>query len=100
MTDKFTSALLAALNESGEVKESDWRSIEAVLRGPLEQPAPLEAIKPVDQVAPVEPVDPFEAAAPSEAAVTAPRPATPWTAENRFAAMISSGMAKIRTQSS
>src|SRR3979411_366344 len=33
MTEIFMSAVLAALNESAEVKESDWNSIEAVLRG-------------------------------------------------------------------
>jgi hypothetical protein len=33
MSDDFTSTLLAALNESAEVNETDWRSVEAVLRG-------------------------------------------------------------------
>lgn len=33
MPDSFTSMLLAALNESAEVNEGDWRALEAVLRG-------------------------------------------------------------------
>ena len=35
MTDKFTRALLAALNESAEVKETDWNSIAELLRDPV-----------------------------------------------------------------
>lgn len=67
MTDRFMSAVLAALNESAEVKESDWNSIERVLRGSLDS------------------ID------------VQPQMAGLHTAENRFAATISSGMAKIRS---
>jgi hypothetical protein len=67
MTDKFTSALLAALNESTEVNESDWNSIGAVLRAPRD-PAKAEL-----------------------RAVGSP------VSENRYAATISSVMAKIRS---
>jgi hypothetical protein len=67
MPDRFASALLAALNESAEVKESDWNSIEAVLRGSLNL------------------VD------------TEPQLASAQISENRFAATVSSGMAKIRS---
>jgi hypothetical protein len=66
MSDKFTDALLKALNESTEVNESDWNSIAAVLRGPA------------------------VAAAPSQETICAPAP------ENRYAATVSSCMAKIR----
>jgi hypothetical protein len=97
MTDKFTSALLAALNESAEMKESDWNSIEAVLRQPVEAAEPAAAAHDtvdrdaaIDAVEPTEPVDLGWQAAP-------PRfPERP-DGENRFAATISSGMAKIRS---
>ena len=65
MTDKFSNALLAALNESAELKEGDWNSIASVLRGPVE---------------------------PTAAGAMAHAPAP----ENRFAATISFGMAKVR----
>lgn len=65
MSDRFTDALLAALNESAEANESDWDSVAAVLR---------------------EPVDLVD--------VPAQQPAP--TSENRFAATVSSCMAKIR----
>lgn len=65
MTDRFMSAVLAALNESAEVKESDWNSTETVLRGPADQ-----------------------------AGIQAP---APQAAEDRFAATVSSCMAKIRS---
>jgi hypothetical protein len=61
------SVVLAALNQSAEVKESDWNSIEAVLRGPVGL------------------VDVGLQAAGSQ------------VSENRFAATISSGMARIRS---
>jgi hypothetical protein len=67
MSDKFTDALLTALNESTEVQESDWNSIAAVLRGPI-------------------------AAADDRPQVTIHPPAS----ENRYAATVSSCMAKIR----
>jgi hypothetical protein len=67
MSDKFTDALLKALNESTEVKESDWNSIAAVLRGPT-----------------------VAAAAPSQETICLP------ASENRYAATVSSCMAKIR----
>jgi hypothetical protein len=66
MPDSFSNALLAALNEAVEVKESDWNSIAAVLRGPA------------------------EAGAGRPQAPANPRDVT----ENRFAETISSGMAK------
>ena len=37
MPDKLTSALLAALNESAEIKESDWLQLERTLRGHLDR---------------------------------------------------------------
>ena len=67
MTDRFMTAVLAALNESAEVKEADWHSIEALLRG---------SVDPVDVV---------------------PRAAGPQVSENRFAATICSGIAKVRS---
>jgi hypothetical protein len=67
MPDRFSSALLAALNDSVEVKESDWNSIAAVLRGPIDAPD-IRLRKTVDAPA----------------------------SENRFAATISSGMARVR----
>ena len=66
MPDSFSNALLAALNEAVEGKESDWNSIAAVLRGPVEAAASR----------------PQAHANPSE------------VTENRFAEAISSGMAK------
>jgi predicted negative regulator of RcsB-dependent stress response len=68
MTDKFLSAVLTALNESAEVKESDWNSIEAVLRG--------QAVL----------------------ADTRRKTAVSQVSDNRFAATISCGMAKIRAR--
>jgi hypothetical protein len=65
MSDRFTDALLAALNESAEAREGDWDSIAAVLRVPI-----------------------ASADAPTQGAVPA--------SENRFAATVSSCMAKIR----
>ena len=65
MSDRFTDALLAALNESAEAKESDWDSVAAVLREPV-----------------------ASADAPTQDAVSA--------SENRFAATVSSCMARIR----
>src|SRR5258707_14838195 len=38
MPDRFSSGLPAALNDSVEVKESDWNSIAAVFRGPIKPP--------------------------------------------------------------
>jgi hypothetical protein len=35
MPDRFSNALLAALNESAEVRDSDWNSIADVLRAPI-----------------------------------------------------------------
>lgn len=67
MPDRFTSALLAALNDSAVVKESDWDSIAEVLRVPA---------------------DPIDIEAPSEGS---PDP------ENRFAATVSCFMAKVRS---
>jgi hypothetical protein len=69
MADRFTSALLAALNEAAEVKEGDWNSIEAVLRAPVGRQA--------------------SGALPAQGSGSLP--------ENRFAATISSGMARIRS---
>jgi hypothetical protein len=96
MTDKFTSALLAALNESAEIKESDWSSLEAVLRGPIDAVDAVGEKGRVGRVAidTVEATDAVEPVAPVEVRRQA---AAPQTAENRFAATISSGMAKIRS---
>jgi hypothetical protein len=66
MPVSFSHALLAALNEAVEVKESDWNSIAAVLRGSVEPGASR----------PLVPANPRE------------------VTENRFAETISSGMAK------
>ncbi len=75
MTDSFTRALLAALNESAEVKESDWNSIAELLRDPPEaQP----------QASETEPVS-------SENRFVA--------SENRFAETVSYFMAKVRAVS-
>ena len=65
MPDRFTSTLLAALNESAEVNESDWRSIEAILRWRTDTAGSQTGESQVS--------------------------------ENRFAATISSGMAKVRS---
>lgn len=67
MSDRFTSALLAGLNEAAEVNESDWASIAAVLRGSV-----------------------VAADAPTQIPVYPPAP------ENRFAATVSSCMARVR----
>ena len=67
MSDRFTDALLAALNEAAEEDESDWDSIAAVLRGPV-APADAQTQEAVD----------------------------PPASENRFAATVSSCMARIR----
>jgi len=67
MPDRFSNALLAALNEAVEAKESDWNSIAALLRAPID-------------------------AADSRPQTTAHVPAP----ENRFAATISSCMARVR----
>jgi hypothetical protein len=66
MSQRITDVLLSALNDSTELQESDWRSIEEVLRGRFN---PAE-----DQ----------------------PKPSKSEVSENRFAATISSGMARIR----
>jgi hypothetical protein len=68
MTDRFMSAVLTALNESADAREGDWHAIELALRGSLD---------PVD-------LEPQQVA-------------RPYIAENRFAATISCGMAKIRS---
>ena len=67
MPDRFMTAVLAALNESAEVKEADWHSIEAVLRGAVD-PADVEL-----------------------------QGAGPQISENRFAATVSSCMARARS---
>ncbi|MEH2535959.1 hypothetical protein V1277_004741 [Bradyrhizobium sp. AZCC 1588] len=67
MPERLTSALLTALNESTEIKESDWLQLERVLRGQLDGADRRPAIE--------------------------PRPAS----ENRFAATVCSGMAKVRS---
>jgi hypothetical protein len=69
MPDRLTSALLAALNESTEINESDWLQLERALHGQLDG---------VDRRPDVEPQ------------------ASP---ENRFAATVCSGMAKVRMNS-
>ena len=67
MPDRLTSALLAALNESTEIKESDWQQLERVLRGRLDAGDGRPAAEPRTG------------------------------SENRFAATICSGMAKVRS---
>jgi hypothetical protein len=67
MSDRLTSALLAALNESTEIKESDWRQLERVLRSQLDGGDSRPAVEPKIGL------------------------------ENRFAATICSGMAKVRS---
>jgi hypothetical protein len=66
MSQRITDVLLSALNDSTELQESDWRSIEEVLRGRFN---PAEG---------------------------QPKPSKSEVSENRFAATISSGMARIR----
>ena len=66
MPDRLTSALLAALNESSEIKESDWLQLERALRGQSDE---------VDSKPDVEPKA---------------------GSENRFATTVCSGMAKVR----
>jgi hypothetical protein len=66
MPDRLTSALLAALNESTEIKESDWRQLERALRGQ------------------------------SDGAESKPVVELKTGSENRFAATVCSGMAKVR----
>ena len=66
VSDKLTSALLAALNESTEIKESDWLKLERALHGQSDR----------------------DDNQPGSELKTAP--------ENRFAATVCSGMAKIR----
>lgn len=66
MSDKFSNALLAALNASVEVKEGDWDSIAKVLRG---------SVNTIDEGS---------------------EDTEPQTPENRFAATVSTYMAKVR----
>jgi len=66
MPDKLTSALLAALNESTEIKASDWLQLESALRGQLDGADRRPDIGPKT------------------------------ASENRFAATVCSGMAKVR----
>jgi hypothetical protein len=89
MQDRFSRALLAALNESAEVKESEWNSIAAVLRAPIDstETRPQERVfAPVleRRLAATAPVSD------SRLAATAPVP------ENRFAATVSCCMARLR----
>ena len=69
MSDRLTSALLAALNESTEIKDSDWRELEWALRGQLDGVESRPGVEPKTG------------------------------SENRFAATICSGMAKVRSNS-
>jgi hypothetical protein len=66
MPDRLTSALLAALNESTEIKESDWLQLERALRGQ------------------------------SDGVDSRPDADRETGSENRFAATVCSGMAKVR----
>ncbi|ANW00446.1 hypothetical protein LMTR13_09985 [Bradyrhizobium icense] len=66
MPDRLTSALLAALNESTEIKQSDWLQLERALRGQSDR-VDGEAISDLKS-----------------------------GPENRFAATVCSGMAKVR----
>ena len=66
MPDRLTSALLAALNESTEIKERDWRQLERALRGQ------------------------------SDGVDSRPGAELNTVSENRFAATVCSGMAKVR----
>jgi hypothetical protein len=67
MPDRLTRALLAALNESTEIKEGDWLQLERALRGQLGGADARPAIEPKTGF------------------------------ENRFAATVCSGMAKVRS---
>jgi hypothetical protein len=67
MPDRLTSALLAALNESTEMKESDWRQPERALQGQFDEADSRPGVEPKTG------------------------------SENRFAATICSGMAKVRS---
>jgi hypothetical protein len=69
MPDRLTSALLAALNESTEIKDSDWLQLERALRGQFDGADGRPGIEPKTD------------------------------SENRFAATVCSGMAKVRTKS-
>ena len=89
MQDRFSSALLAALNDSVEVRESDWNSIAAVWREPID---PTERRS--QEMA-------FAPARESRFAATTPVAdsrfaATASVSENRFAATISCCMARLR----
>jgi hypothetical protein len=66
MPDRLTSALLAALNESTEIKQSDWLQLERALRGQSDR-VDGEAFSELKS-----------------------------GSENRFAATVCSGMAKVR----
>jgi hypothetical protein len=66
MSERFTSMLLAALNDSTEFTDSGWSSIDEALR---------EQIRP-----------------------TALMPLPSLATENRFAAVVSCGMSKIRSR--
>jgi hypothetical protein len=69
MPDRLTSALLAALNESTEIKENDWLQLERALRGPFDGADSKPGVEPKTG------------------------------SENRFAATVCSGMAKVRMNS-
>jgi hypothetical protein len=69
MPDRLTSALLAALNESTEIKESDWLQLERALRGQSDGTDGKPGVEPKTD------------------------------SENRFAATVCSGMAKVRMNS-
>jgi hypothetical protein len=89
MPDRFSRALLAALNESVEVKESEWNAIAAVLRAPIDP----------SEIGPQESV--FTPARERRLAATAPTLDRRFAevapvSENRFAATISCCMARLR----
>jgi hypothetical protein len=67
MPDRLTSVLLAALNQSTEIKESDWLQLEGALRGQLDGVESRPGVEPKT------------------------------ASENRFAATVCSGMAKVRS---
>ena len=69
MPDRLTSALLAALNELTEIKEGDWLQLERALRGQFDGADSRPDVEPKTD------------------------------SENRFAATVCSGMAKVRTNS-
>jgi hypothetical protein len=73
MADRFTTALLAALNDSVELQESDWDSLVEVLRASRE----VADARP-KTVEPADPVNRFAAS------------------ENRLAETVFSSMAKVR----